>query len=261
MALALSLTATSSDLPAFFDSYRTNFTYNGNGWFNDSTTGVDQYVAGVDTGGTPNGLSSAIMNGSNYSYTPGFFTGDVDTLELGSNLTYDFVNDIWVQDEGLLIDFTNATQTSTFQQAIYTLSHGAQLHGATVFGMPFAGLYDYFAEQGTVQTGTAGDDVLMSFAGDDELIGAGGSSDFDTFNWDAEFYANGWGADAISDFVDGNDLIELTGFGWSDYSDFVSAGGSISGNVITYNDGTNTSTITVSFSGTGTLDQSDLLFA
>jgi hypothetical protein len=257
MALELHLTAASSDLPAFFAAYRAGFNYNGNGWFNDSYTGVDQFVAGVDSGGT----SSAIMNGSNYVYTPGAFTGDVDTLELGSNLTYDYVNDMYVQDEGLLIDFTNATQTATFSQALYTLSHGAQLHGATVFGQPFAGLYDYFAEQGTVQYGTTGDDVLMSFAGDDVLNGAGDGSDYDTFNWAFEFYQSGWGDDQVTDFVDGNDVIEVIGFNWSSYDDFVSAGGSISGNVITYFDGTNTSTITVNFAGAGTLDQSDLFFA
>lgn len=263
MALELNLTATSSDLPAFLANYSnpSNFTYNGNGWFNDSWTGVDQFVAGIDTGGTPNGKSSVVMNGSNYSYTPGFFSGDVDTLELGSNLQYDFINDVWVQDEGLLIDFANATQTATFQQAIYTLSHGGQLHGATVFGQPFAGLYDYFAEQGTVQNGTSGDDTLMSFAGDDVLNGAGGASDFDLFSWDDEFYQNGWGDDEIADFIDGNDLITLTGFGWSSYTDFTNAGGSIAGNVITYFDGTNTSTIEVTFSGSGTLDQNDLAFA
>jgi hypothetical protein len=264
MALELNLTAASSDLPAFFANYSnpSNFTYNGNGWFNDSWTGVDQFVAGIDTGGTPNGKSSVIMNGSNYSYSPGAFSGDVDTLELGSNLDYDYVNDVWVQDEGLLIDFTNATQTTAFSQAIYTLSHGGQLGGATVFGQPFAGLYDYFAEQGTVQNGTSGADVLMSFAGNDVMDGGGASSGFDKFQWqyDPEFYADGWGDDEIIDFVDGSDKIVFADFGWSDYTDFTNDGGSLSGNVITFFDGTNTSTITVAFSGSGTLDQTDFLF-
>ena len=111
--------------------------------------------------------------------------------------------------------------------------------------------------KGTTQTGNSGGlgETLYSFAGDDVLTGAG-ASDFDTFYYRADLNAGGWGDDSITDFVDGNDLIVLDGYGWDDYSDFVTAGGSISGSTISYAG----SSIDVAFAGGGTLDSSDLIF-
>ena len=103
-------------------------------------------------------------------------------------------------------------------------------------------------------TGGLGE-TLYSFAGDDVLTGAG-SSDFDTFYYRADLNAGGWGDDSITDFVDGNDLIVLDGYGWNDYSDFLTAGGSISDSTISYAG----DSIDVAFAGGGTLDSSDLIF-
>jgi hypothetical protein len=270
MTLTIQLTAASSNLATYLASYDANFTYNGNGWFSTSFTGQDQWSAGVDTEGTDNNLPSVIMNIHDYTYSPGAFNGDVESLTLGHNLEYVPATDLWVQDQELIITNSSGYMpvTTTFNQAIYSLSHGGLVDGGTFFGQSFAGLTDYFAEQGTNQTGTTGDDVLLSFAGNDVLSGNGAVS-VDTFRWSADYYdtaagttAHGWGNDVITDFFDDADQIQFSGFGWANAAAFQSAGGSLSGNVITYADATNglTSTITVNFDGGGTLDWSDIAF-
>lgn len=271
MALNIELTSTSSVLSSYLSNFEASFDYNDNGWFNGVFGGGDQFVAGeLGTPVTdPSGEPSAIMDMDDYNYSPGAFDGDVTQIALGSDLYYDVGSDSYVQTEELIItpDSGYMPVTGTFSEAIYSLSHGGQLDGGTFFGQSFAGLTDYFAEQGTNQIGTSGEDELLSFAGDDTLTG-NGSTFGDSFSWYADYYddagtyGDGWGDDEITDFVDGTDAIYLIGFGWSDYTDFTADGGSLSGNTITYNDSVNgiTSTIDVAFSGSGTLDWSDVIF-
>ncbi|MFC5758061.1 hypothetical protein [Rhizobium sp. GCM10022189] len=220
-----------------------SFSYRSHGSFSPGSAPYDQWVAG-NAGTTQSGV---ILNGD-FSYVPpGGFVGSLDTLEFGSHLTgstaagYD-LNTV------LTLDLSDATASAAFTYAIYYLSNAGDL----------THLYDYLGEQGTTQTGNSGGlgETLYSFAGNDVLTGAG-ASDFDTFFYRADLNAGGWGDDTITDFVDGNDLIVLDGFGWDDYSDFVSAGGSISGSTISYAG----NTIAVAFAGGGTLDSSDLIFA
>lgn len=192
MALEINYTATSSNLPAFLDNWVDNFEYRGTGGFNAVRNTFDQWYAGSRVlGGVDNGKSSVIVTGDDFSYTPGVVGGTVTTLQLGSNLTYVSSTDQWVQDEGLSVDLSGATLTPAFDAAITDLSQNGSL----------AGLYDYFAEQGTVQNGTAGDDVMLSFGGDDSFTGALGN---DTF-----VFGNDWDNDVVVDFgtADGNDDI------------------------------------------------------
>ena len=66
------------------------------------------------------------------------------------------------------------------------------------------GLYAYFAEQGTEQLGTSGDDVMLSFAGDDEFTGNLGN--------DTIVFADGWSNDVVLDFgtdTGNEDIIDL----------------------------------------------------
>ncbi|PCI03008.1 MAG: hypothetical protein COB78_12055 [Hyphomicrobiales bacterium] len=195
MALELNYTAASSNLPDFLTDWESNSVYRGNGGFNAVQNVSDQWYAGTRVlGGTPNDNSSVIVNGEDYSYTPGVVDGTVNTLELGSNLTYVSASDEWVQDEGLLVDFGGSPLTSAFDTAITDLSQNGSL----------TGLYAYFAEQGTIQNGTDGDDTMLSFAGDDEFTGGLGS---DTF-----VFGNDWANDVIQDFnVGEDDVLDLEG--------------------------------------------------
>jgi hypothetical protein len=113
MALVLNYTTASSNLPAFLESWTDSFQYRGNGFFNSVLANSDQWIAGtpIPTGGSNNDKSSVIVNGNDFSYTPGVVDGDVDTLELGSNLRYVQGSDSWTQDAGLLVDFSGATLT------------------------------------------------------------------------------------------------------------------------------------------------------
>ena len=129
MALVLSYTTASSNLPAFLESWTDSFQYRGNGFFNSVLANSDQWIAGtpIPTGGSNNGKSSVIVNGDDFSYTPGTVNGDVNTLQLGGNLRYVQASDRWTQDEGLLVDFTGATLTPAFSSAITDLSQNGSL--------------------------------------------------------------------------------------------------------------------------------------
>lgn len=195
MALVLNYTATSSNLPTFFDNWVDNFEYRGTGGFNAVRNTTDQWYAGTRiVGGVDNGESSVIVNGNDFSYTPGIVDGTVNTLTLGSNLAYVSSTDQWVQDEGMSIDFSGATLTPAFDAAISDLSQNGSLNA----------LYAYFAEQGTVQNGTAGNDVLLSFGGADTFTGGLGN---DTF-----VFGNGFSDDVVLDFgtdAGNDDIIDL----------------------------------------------------
>jgi hypothetical protein len=144
---------------------------------------TDQWYAGTRiVGGVDNDKSSIIVSGDDFSYTPGIVDGTVTNLTLGSNLAYASSTDLWVQDPGLSIGFSGATLTPAFDAAITDLSQNGSLNG----------LYGYFAEQGTIQTGTAGDDVMLSFGGNDSFTGGLGN--------DTLVFADGWANDVVLDF-------------------------------------------------------------
>lgn len=201
MALTLNYTATSSDLPAFLANWEDNFSYSGTGWFNQVRNGADQWLAG--TPGS-SGDSSVIVSGDDFSLTPGVVDGTVNTLALGSDLTYGASPDAWTQTAGLSIVLGGAPLTPAWDDAVSDLSQNGSLDG----------LYAYFAQQGTVQNGTAGNDRMLSFGGDDVFNGGLGN---DTF-----VFADGWANDAVADFgsADGNeDILDLSAI--SDISGYV----------------------------------------
>ena len=195
MALTITYSEASSNLPAYLDNWIDNFEYRGTGNFNAVKNTTDQWYAGTRIGdGVDNDKSSVIVSGDDFSYTPGVIDGTVTTMTLGSNLAYVASTDLWVQDPGLSIGFSGATLTPTFDAAITDLSQNGSLNG----------LYGYFAEQGTIQIGTAGNDVMLSFGGADSFTGGLGN---DTFT-----FADDWDDDAVVDFntVDGDsDVIDL----------------------------------------------------
>jgi hypothetical protein len=195
MALTITYSEASSNLPAYLDNWIDNFEYRGTGNFNAVKNTTDQWYAGTRiVGGVDNDKSSVIVSGDDFSYTPGVIDGTVTTMTLGSNLAYVASTDLWVQDPGLSIGFSGATLTPTFDAAITDLSQNGSLNG----------LYGYFAEQGTIQIGTAGNDVMLSFGGADSFTGGLGN---DTFT-----FADDWDDDAVVDFntVDGDsDVIDL----------------------------------------------------
>ncbi|MCG8559364.1 MAG: hemolysin [Hyphomicrobiales bacterium] len=202
MVATITLTSASSDLLGYLE----------NDWlpgFNDPTFGdfyqnfdpmdpakvYTQWGAGTSTN------SAVVLDGS-FTYVQGDLTGTVDTLTFGDGLTGSGSTGFGVGTPELSIDLGGASATNTFDFAIYNISVNGSL-SATPNG---PGLYDYFAEVGTNQIGTSGNDKLYSFAGDDSLTGAAGD---DTFVFEDNF-AN----DTITDFgtsTGNDDLLDLTG--------------------------------------------------
>jgi hypothetical protein len=212
MALDIQLTAASSNMPAYFTDWKSDFhPVDENGAFNGVFGGGDQWWAGDPSTAAD---SSVIMNMDDYSYTPGTFDGDVTDLSLGHNLVHDVPNDKFVQDDELTITQHGGGYfpvTETFQEAIFSMSHGGHLEGGdftfTIPGqdpvtMHFDGLYDYLAEQGTYQHGTSGNDVFEGFGGHDTFV-----------------FDQGSGADTVDSFSVGNDILDVAGWGAEDIND------------------------------------------
>jgi len=102
-----------------------------------------------------------------------------------------------------------------------------------------------------VVSGAGGDDTLIGGAGNDLLLGGNGA---DTFLFNAGLF----GADTVTDFANGTDLIQFSGMaGVDDFTDLaISANGSGYA-VITLPDG---STITLNNVAVGLVDASDFVF-
>ncbi|MFH0299949.1 hemolysin [Bradyrhizobium sp. 31Argb] len=266
MTSTINLTSASSDLLGYLTgAWENDFNYNDNGAFYPTSSPYSEWAAG-NSG--VSGDSGVILHGSGFTYSPpGGFSGTITELDFGHGLTGSSSSGFGLTTPELSIELGGSGGTSpdtTFNQAIYVLSHGGSVYGQTEFGQPFAGLVDYLGETGTTQNGTSGDDYLYSFYGNDALSGNGGSSDFDTFKWDHSLYdsSHGFGNDTISDFVQGNDLIDFKNYGWSDYSQFISDSHvNVAGNTITYTDPTNASLhSTVTVDGVSSLSASDFAF-
>jgi hypothetical protein len=95
MALTITYSEASSNLPAYLDNWIDNFEYR-TGNFNAVKNTTDQWYAGTRiVGGVDNDKSSVIVNGDDFSYTPGVIDGTVTNLTLGSNLAYVSSTDLW----------------------------------------------------------------------------------------------------------------------------------------------------------------------
>lgn len=213
MAVVLTLSSASSNLPSFLANWSSGFSYNGHGWFNGIFGGGDEWVAGNYTTPptAPNGQSSVIMSMDDYSYSPGDFEGTVTELALGTDLFHNITSDTFQQTTQLSITADVGDylpDSAIFQEAIYALSHGGDLDGGTfqvapgVF-VPMRGLYDYFAEQGTVQVGNVGlNDTLVGFGGADTFV-----------------FQDGSGADIVNSFDVAEDFLDVSAWGATSLSD------------------------------------------
>lgn len=246
MAVKINVPAGVTDWFTYLNStWLGNFLYDGHGAF--SSAGADDYNFGQWVAGNSGTSQSAALLEGDFSYVqPGGFVGDIDSLSFGSNLTGNATSgySLGTTNPVLTLDLSGATTTTLFTYVIYNLSNNQSL----------SSLWSYLGEQGTEQVGNSSANVLYSFAGDDVLTGGSG---VDTFYYLASLNAGGWGNDEITDFADGSEYIVFSGYGWSSFADFQTAGGSITGNTISYAG----NTIDVTFDGgTGSLTSADLLF-
>ncbi len=211
MTLKLELSAASSNLPAWLGSWEEGFDYNGNGYFNGSLGTAGQWYAGDATydDSVNNGESSVILNGTDFDYSaPGDFSGHPQSLELGKNLWQDLDHDLFKQDTELTISVDGGGDlpiTDAFRYAIYGLSHEGQVNGYEYApGQHFLGLTDYFAEQGTSQIGTSGNDTFLGFGGQDTFV-----------------FQNGGGLDHVANFDVAADVLDVSDWGVNGIPDLV----------------------------------------
>ena len=75
-----------------------------------------------------------------------------------------------------------------------------------------------------VLTGGTGDDVLQGFGGNDTLFGGAGADRF--------VFDHGTGQDVVSDFVSGTDKLDLSAFGFADFTAVQAATHDVGGNAV-----------------------------
>ncbi|MFK0386901.1 hypothetical protein [Agrobacterium sp. NPDC090273] len=204
MAVTIQQTAASSDLLNYLDNvWKTDQVYRGHGDFSPAPAGssgtYDQWIAG--NSGTS---QSALLMQGDFGYAPpGGFTGTVSSLTFGDNLSGDAASNWSLGNAELTV--TGIVSNTTFATAIYVASNYGTTDSQTVGTRSLGGFKAYFAEQGTNQIGTSGNDKQYSFAGNDTFTGGAGN---DTF-----VFGDNWGSDIITDFGDvtgNNDIIDLT---------------------------------------------------
>ncbi|NTJ41884.1 hemolysin [Agrobacterium larrymoorei] len=195
-------------------------TYVGNGNLVTAPAGsgyaYTQWAEGVAGG------SGAIFDGE-FSYgVGGAFTGSVDNLYFGSGLSGSASAGYSLANVGVSIDLGGGVPDASFRGAIYSLTHNANqasnplsnFTGITAAsGNQQPGLFDFFGNSGTVQNGTAGNDVLYSFDGNDTLNGGAGRDRF-VFDWDIDgALSSTIGHDTVTGFTAGagGDWIDFRG--------------------------------------------------
>lgn len=182
MTAVFTLTSASSNLLSYFEAvWSPGFApYNGNGVFDNPSS-----ASHTNWGAGNSGDYGVVLRGSPLDYATGGLqsTSDLDTLQFGTGYSYNTTSGSSLTGVGLSIALGGVAPTATFNEAIYSLSHGGALEGGTFFGSSFDGIYDYFAEVGTQQNGTSSADVLYSFEGNDVLNGGSG---IDTYVFDLD---------------------------------------------------------------------------
>jgi hypothetical protein len=231
MTVKIDLNGVTDLLDYLENTWKANYTYDSHGFFAGPGATNDYSQWGAGNVGTSE--SAVLLNGDFDYGIPGGFSGDVNSLEFGNNLSGNSSG--YALDASVTFDLTSATTGGSFNYAIYYMSNTGNLNT----------FYAYLGEQGTEQSSSAADEVFYGFGGTDTFV----------------FGASDWGDDQIINFADGTDQIDLSGLGFSDYADFLANGGSVDNttDVISYNDGSSTSTIALAgFSGT--IDASDFIF-
>ncbi|WP_428697585.1 hypothetical protein [Stappia sp.] len=230
MTVKIDLNGVTDLLDYLENTWGANYSYNSHGFFAGPGDTNDYSQWGAGNAGTSG--SAVLLNGDFDYGAPGGFNGDIDSLVFGDDLAGNSSG--YTIDASVTFDLSGATTGGSFAYAIYFMSNTGNLNT----------FYDYLGEQGTEQASSAADEVFTAFDG------------VDTFVFDSD-----WGDDDIDGFTDGQDLIDLTALGFSNFGDFTSSGGSVDNvnDTVTYNDGSTISTISLA-GFAGTIDASDFVF-
>ncbi|MBT9368970.1 hemolysin [Rhizobium sp. CSW-27] len=200
--------AGAEDIKAYLTAWTALDPLSGHGDFYPASTPFSQWAGGDEGGSRP--VEAVLLEGSFTYPANGGFVGTVNTLTFGEGLSGGGSTPYSIDTVELLIDLGGATPNTTFNYAIYQLMGTAGTASA-------ASLYSYLGIVGTEQYGTTGDDTQYSFAGSDTFFGDSGE---DTF----VFLSTSNGADTITDFVIGDDLIDFSSVtAFTSFTDVASA--------------------------------------
>ncbi|SIS90839.1 beta strand repeat-containing protein [Neptunomonas antarctica] len=261
-----------------FTSYATNFGGSGSGqiYAKDMTTGVITTVSESASGVASNDYTGGAEVTADGRFVT--FASDASNLIDGVTDADGGDSDIFVKDlqTGDIIQIDDPDYYSNYPDNSYpSISDDGSFVAFALSGYYESSLWGAdLSPPGSSLTGTNdadilighnGPDVLVGLAGDDRLSGGvgedlinGGAGD-DILsggeNADTFFFKVGSGNDVISDFEQGVDIIDVSGYGFVDF------------NALTIDVGTEASVIdfgagdTVSVVGVASLDSSDFIFA
>ncbi len=152
--------------------------------------------------------SSAILSGDFTYGAGGAFVGDIDSLNLGYNLSGSSSTGFSQASSYFNIDFGGdavGAGDTQFTYAIYLLSNYGTFDDVQVGATTFTGFNTLFATLGTTINGTTGNDTIEGFAGNDSIVGGNGN-DFLEGGAGNDTLDGGAGADRLNGDA-GNDVL------------------------------------------------------
>lgn len=170
MAVTIELTSASSNLVGFLNGWTSGFTTSYGAFWDQGVGLVTNPVAGTTYEGWGNGSTNGkgIYLDGDVQYSRGNLTGTVDSIVLGTGYSQSGTTGFDLAQKELFITpdsaFPSAT-TDAFDFAIYELTVNGSL----------SGIYNYFAEAGTIIKDTTSSNTLTGFAGADTFVFSGGN--------------------------------------------------------------------------------------
>ncbi len=243
MAVTIDLSFLSSNMVAYFNLWDSFYNTPNFGAFWNSTDGVvtnpdptatyTQYGAGDSASLFDPGI---VLDGS-MQYIQGNLTGTVDTITLGYFYTESDANGMDVAATMEIVNDPN-----------YDLSGAGDLFDFAVFQLTtqgtLSGFYTYFGAVGANIDDTSGNNVMVGFAGADTFIFSGGDDQVTA------------GAAGTFGYQDGTDILDVSGWGVTNFSSLTVTNGS-GGALIEFG----SDSITLDGVNASVIDASDFLFA
>lgn len=218
---------------SYLSDYDTNFTGSGWGGFNSPSLGS---FSGTEYAISNSGAATSVVMGSasgdtlDYNFGSHILEGSLDSVSFGSGLSLNSTTDEWEQTttdidiEGL--GLTGTGSGNDVHNVVYDLMQGNDDELLNEF------------DSGVTYISSSGNDVMAGFAGEDTFVFNDGSS-----------------YDVVNNFDSGDDLLDVSGWGVTDFGDLTV---NILSGTSYVADGTGD---TIAVAGVTGLDASDFIFA
>ena len=210
MAITIELTDANNDgtgvnFAAYLGNYDSSFSLGYWGFFNDPSAGMFQGSEFAFSNSTQSSLTTPINsayqsvifeaaagNSLQYDFATHVLAGSVDAFSLGHGLSYSATTD----------SFSNASDIAFSDLGLAGSGSGNAVHNL-VYGLMtgnLTSLYSLLNSNDLVFISSTGNDVLSGYAGQDTFV----------FN-------TGSGNDVVNNFASGTDLLDVSGWGVTDF--------------------------------------------